>query len=476
MKKIYTQVLILGGGAAGISTALKLNVFRVALVELPESSTASSVWNIGLGQKDEFKAKIRRVGHYMGNKSLIAKFVSLHRQTISDLKKFGIAFRRSNIGQIPDKMSGQQIYRVLRQQLNETKVRKIKGEVSSFLKDQNSGALVGVAVQTAQGPIEIYFNYAVIAGGGITRFYNYTTNPNNTNGSLLALAGAVGLELQNIEFSMFHPFLITDKRFSPVLFSGTFLTKMRFEDDSGREFLSPEIVQALRRNEHHSVFPQMTREFYLQSLKGKIWAVPECSEDWFEDYKHRNEYGFIFKSFKLKELGRLEIHPAFHFLIGGIAINERAETSEKNIYAAGEICGGLYGANRFGGTAVSEAWVFGKVAAGEINKKLKKTDFNKNEFKDLKVVKVGRLGLRRQIKERVWEALGPVRDARSLRSFIDLIDQQGNLSSEEKLIRLMAEVSLKREASVGGFFRRDLPVVDKAYNSYCQGGTISFRS
>jgi aspartate oxidase len=325
--------------------------------------------------------------------------------------------------------------------------------------------------------VDIYFDYAVIAGGGITRLYHpYVTNSNTTNGSLLALAFEAGIVIQNIEFSMFHPFLITDRRFRRALFSGTLLTKMKFVDTRGREFLSPPIRDALRNNEHHSVFPQMTREFYLQSLRGKVFAIPECSDEWFAQYQKTNEYGFLFKGHTPRTIGRLEIHPAFHFLIGGIAINERAETSMSNIYAAGEICGGLYGASRFGGTAVSEAWVFGKVAAHEINKRSRGRETTLAHTSPYRLIeRVGSLGIRKSVTLRVWKALGPVRDKGTLTSFVAFLNQQQRLSSEEKLIQRMAEVSLARRSSVGGFFRKDLPQEQTGYNSYCTKDTFVFK-
>ncbi len=101
MKKINIQVLILGSGAAGISAALALRSQNIAIVSLPESSTASSVWNIGIATRKVFERKILKVGHYMGNRALIKKFVSLHSKTISDLEDMGIHFRKSNIGKIP---------------------------------------------------------------------------------------------------------------------------------------------------------------------------------------------------------------------------------------------------------------------------------------------------------------------------------------------------------------------------------------
>jgi len=57
---------------------------------------------------------------------------------------------------------------------------------------------------------------------------------------------------------------------------------------------------------------------------------------------------------------RIEFSPGgAHFFMGGVRINERCETSLKGLFAAGEVSGGVHGANRMGGNAMVEIIVFG---------------------------------------------------------------------------------------------------------------------
>ncbi|WP_425250769.1 FAD-binding protein [Fusobacterium pseudoperiodonticum] len=64
----------------------------------------------------------------------------------------------------------------------------------------------------------------------------------------------------------------------------------------------------------------------------------------------------------------IEVSPAVHHTMGGVRINTNAEVLGKNgrpikgLYAAGEITGGIHGANRIGGNAVADITVFGKIA------------------------------------------------------------------------------------------------------------------
>ena len=260
--------------------------------------------------------------------------------------------------------------------------------------------------------------------------------------------------MRDLEFFMFHPFLMIDKRFSKSLISGDILAKMEYEDEKGNTFLSKEIAGALRINKHHFIFPQMTREFYLQSLKSRIFGRLVCSDKWFEKFKKENEFGFLFKNFKKSEVKKIEIHPAFHFLIGGLVINKKARTSQEDVYAAGEITGGLHGSNRIGGLAVLEALVFGKIIANDINRRMKRSK-NKILFPE-NIKEIGNLSLSVEMKKKVWEALGPVKKRKNIKRQKGILDSKNNMTSQEKLLKKIINISVLRKESIGSFWREDL--------------------
>nr|MCR5045530.1 FAD-binding protein [Treponema sp.] len=65
----------------------------------------------------------------------------------------------------------------------------------------------------------------------------------------------------------------------------------------------------------------------------------------------------------------IEVEPAIHHTMGGLKINSSAQVMNKSgtvipgLYAAGEVTGGVHGANRLGGNAVADICIFGKIAA-----------------------------------------------------------------------------------------------------------------
>jgi len=475
MKLIKTDVLIIGGGAAGLNAAFHLKEAKnPILVEMPCSNSLLSPWNLMIRPEKELEKEIIEKGCLMNDKRLVRVFTKGIGGVIEDLKEMGVKFRKSNIGIIPAyRLPGRELRKIFLREIKK-KITIFEARAENFLVDERK-RIRGVGIEFLDGKrADIFFDYMILAAGGISSFFEFTTGDKSINGTILALCFEAGIEMTNLEFFMFHPFLLVDKRFPSLLVSGEILTKMEFEDEKGKPFLSKKIKEALKNDQYHSVFPEMIREFYKQSLKGKIFAKLRCSKEWFKEYKRENEFGFLFKGWNLQGIKKLQFHPAFHSLIGGVRITERAQTSQANIYAAGEITGGLHGANRIGGLAVLEGLVFGKIAAQEINRKLKKkTSSSLNSLKKIK--RIGRLKFSPLMRKKVWGVLGPVKTEKKLKEFIDFLSEKKDLSSQEKLVKKIAEISLLRKESVGVFYKEGASQKRIAKNSFLVNQKIIFK-
>ncbi len=478
MQEIKTKVLIIGGGAAGLNSILHLKTKDVILIEKGGSNSRISPWNLMVKEREEIKEKILNNGKKKSNPQVLDVFLDCYLEVIDDLKKIGVKLRKSNIGLVPDyRLPGNEVREIFIQKIK-NKAKIFKGEVKNFLVSKKDNKIKGVKVFlfSSQEEIKIFFDYLIIASGGMAGLFLFNTGSNNVDGSILSLSYEAGLTLRDLEFFMFHPFLITDKRFPQALISGEILTKMRYEDEKGKEFLSPKIKKALLTDNHHYVFPQMTREFYQQSLKSKIFGRLTCSSQWFEKFKRENEFGFVFKNFEKEKIKKIEIHPAFHFSIGGLVINKKAQTSQKNIYAAGEVAAGLHGVNRIGGLAILEALVFSKIAALEINKKLAKEKKKIRIFrKDNSIEEVGTTGITQEMKKLVWQNLGPIKNKEKLEKFQDYLKKKKTKTSQEKLIEKIVQISLLRNNSIGSFYRDDLKENNEAPSSFLIKKQIIFK-
>ncbi|MFH1551394.1 MAG: FAD-binding protein [bacterium] len=475
METIKTQVLIIGGGAAGLNTALNLNTSDTILIEKNTANSILSPWNMMIKSKKELKKAILKAGNKTNNLNLLNVFFKNNDQAIKDLKKIGIKLKKSNLGLIPDyTLPGLETRKIFLKKIKRKKIKLIKGEINNFLLNKQEKIKgVSASILNSNKKIKIFFNYLVLAGGGMGGFFPFKTGTNDSDGSILSLCYEAGFKMRDLEFLMFHPFLISDKRLPKLLISGNILTQMEYEDEKGKQFLSKEIIKSLKTNKHHSVFPQMTKEFYLQSLKSKIFGKLICSNEWFEKFKKENEFGFIFKNFKKDALKKIEIHPAFHFSIGGLVINKNSQTNHSNVYAAGEITGGLHGTNRIGGLAVLEALIFGKKAALNINEKIKKQ--TKKIIIPEQIKTIGKLDISDKIKNMAWQALGPVKNKKTLNDFKRYLEKKKKLTSQEKLLKKITEICLLRKESIGTFYRTNLKQKKTATASFLINNDIVFK-
>lgn len=472
---LRTKVLIIGSGAAGMSAALHLKTDDAILLEMPGASSLSAPWNIMTKPARELREKMLEAGCGMNDQKILSKFIRSRTSITDDLTALGITLRESNIGVIPDYPRPGA---VIREKLFKcVSITRKQGRVDRFIVNQ-TGKIAGVSATLSNAKRHnVFFDYLIIAGGGLSGLFKYASGDKFVNGSMLALCYKSGLTIRNIEFMMFHPFLITDSRFDNVMISGDILTKMTFVDSRGRPFLSEKVAYALAHNEHHYIFSEMVREFFKQSLKGKIFAEIRCTPEWFAQFKKQNEFGFVFRKYRRPEsIGRIEIHPTFHFSIGGIEIDDHARTSQDTIYAAGEITGGLHGGGRVGGTALAEAWAFGKIAALDINKRVG-SEKKRMQPGEQRLREIGTpTRVTKELKDRIWSALGPVKNKSELKRFVAYLNKNRTLLGDEgELVKKIAEISLLRKESVGAFYREDLPLVATAKNSCLINGTITFK-
>lgn len=225
------------------------------------------------------------------------------------------------------------------------------------------------------GEIEVYRAKSVIlATGGASRVYQYTTNPDIASGDGIAMAWRAGCRVANLEFNQFHPtalyhplarnFLLTEA----LRGEGAFLKR-----PNGTRFM-PEI------DERAELAP---RDIVTRAIDSEMKRLDaDCM---YLDISHKSPE-FILQHFpniyqKLMELGidltkeAVPIVPAAHYTCGGVVVDERGRTDIDRLYAIGEVSyTGLHGANRMASNSLLECLVYGWSAAEDILKNLSDAD------------------------------------------------------------------------------------------------------
>jgi succinate dehydrogenase / fumarate reductase flavoprotein subunit len=241
----------------------------------------------------------------------------------------------------------------------------------------------------------------VLATGGIGRCWEITSNSWEYTGDGHALAYWAGAELIDMEFVQFHPTgmvwppsvrgtLITEgvrgeggvlknsqgKRFMfgyiPQMYAGEFAET---EEEAQRWV---QAVIAIRRPDARRPPELLTRDVVARAIRREVRegrASPhggvflDIASHRSADEIKRKLPGMYHQFMELADVDitkePMEVGPTCHYMMGGVRVHsETQESTVPGLFAAGEVAGGMHGANRLGGNSLSDLLVFGK-RAGE---------------------------------------------------------------------------------------------------------------
>ncbi|KXS54141.1 MAG: L-aspartate oxidase [Marinobacter sp. T13-3] len=396
------DVLIIGSGAAGLTVALNLPAhLRVCVISKADINSGATLWAQGgiaavMDATDSVEDHIRdtlQAGGGLCHEDAVRFTVEHGKESIDWLIDAGVDFTREDdndqyhltregghshrrIIHSAD-ATGRAVSTTLADQARarpniDLKSRRVAVDLITNRKLSLPGnRCVGAYILNLEdNHVELFrARFTILATGGASKAYRYTTNPDGASGDGIAMAWRAGCRVANMEFNQFHPtclyhphaksFLITEA----VRGEGGILTLpdgSRFMDRfDKRAELAPRDIVA--RAIDHEMKRLGADHLYLDISHKPAEFVKQHFPT---IYQKCLEFGIDITT------DPIPVVPASHYTCGGIMTDDRARTDINQLYAVGEAAfTGLHGANRMASNSLLECLVYGRAAAADITRR-----------------------------------------------------------------------------------------------------------
>jgi fumarate reductase (CoM/CoB) subunit A len=374
---VEADVLVIGSGIAGLEAALSVStsgrrpllVSKAPVGKANNTILAGGAFTCGT---DDFSAKAHiektlASGCRLNNQLLVEQFVKRAPEKVKKLREMGLSGKPHRTGfhcRVSSMVGGPDICAVLVRACRKAGVRFLENLVVTdlIIHAGRCGGAVGFNKRTGDR-YGLKSGAVLLATGGAGAVYQQNDNAPGATGDGYLLALEAGLELMDMEFVQFYPLVYAGSGRGHMIIPAAFgdigeIVNRQGEDLKKKYELFEKPVAIVSRDRlSQALFKELTLG---NDVDGALLLDMRNADDsripFNEDLKAR------FKKKISYDTEPVKIIPACHHTMGGVSVDLKCRTEIEGLFAAGEIVGGIHGANRMGGNALCEAMVFGEQA------------------------------------------------------------------------------------------------------------------
>ena len=503
MEHLACDVLVVGSGAAGLRAAISARENGAEVCVLSKATPGKGTCTVLSGgvfagtpegvTYEDYLMRTLQAGRGINNRELVEILVKESPMRLRELAEWGIKaeFHDGYLysdGRPP--VWGEEIVRCLLNRNKALETKLMGGMVVTELSmEQGRGAVLVYRLDSGTW-LTIGAKAIILAAGGAGALYLRHDNPKSMLGDGYVLALQAGAVLQDMEFVQFYPLGLAEPGLPRFLLPLHLADSGKLMNSSGEEILGKYGIQEklagdmARDRLSQAIFTEIHR------MGDEVWldlrGLPE--DAWRADPVSAFTQGMLGDRYGAKDRP-LRVAPVAHFVMGGACVDSRGVTSVPGLFAAGEVSGGLHGANRMGGNALTETVVFGarvgEAAAAwakETGKSKADIAFQESDHPHVESDPSKAPSMPAQLIDRLrkvlWEQ-GILRNGEGLTEALDEVKQiweeafgmplEGNPRQVLRLLELrfavqtaslILEAALRREESRGAHFREDFPSQD----------------
>ncbi len=463
-----SNVLVIGCGGAGLRSAIEVKKagLDVSILGKRPRSDAHTVLAAGginaafgnLDTEDSWQQHFVDTyleGYGIGNPSKIEIMAKEAPFLVTEIDKWGANFAKLEDGNFNQRYFGAHKYRrtcfsgdytglsilkTLLKKVDDLKIPIYDSEYVTELLIKKDICFGAMSFNTCTAERTIHLADAVIiCTGGHTRIWKKSSSRKNENtGDGYYLALNAGCKLVDMEMVQFHP----SGMLFPEEFEGTLVTEAvrgeggKLINNKGERFMinyDNERMELSTRDKVALANYNEIKEGRGTKRGGVYLDISHKSKDFIIE-----KLPSIYKQFleiQMLDISKspMEVAPTAHYSMGGILVDpNNLSTSVKGLFAAGEVAGGLHGANRLGGNSLAEILVFGKragLASIDYSKKLNQQERSSKAINSAheninKFIKNGTelvRPLHYELRQIMWENCGVIKSKDLLNIGLDKI-------------------------------------------------------